>query len=253
MNPRSPLSAAVAALMILASAGVSAADSPGPAVTAAVADAGRPEADRARDADRRPADVIAFAGIAPGYKVAEIAPGGGYFTRIFSTLVGETGAVYALLPPRPANAPAPEGPPRGANALISDPQYANVKLASIEPASTLPEPVDLVWTSLSYHDMHNRPGADLVAFNKRVFDALKPGGTYIVIDHAAAAGSGKRDTSTLHRIDPELVRAEVTAAGFEFVRESAVLRNPEDDLAKGVAEVARGKTDQFVFKFRKPE
>jgi predicted methyltransferase len=111
---------------------------------------------------------------------------------------------------------------------------------------------DFVWTSLNYHDMHNRPNADLVAFNKQMLAMLKPGGIYIVIDHAAQTGSGKRDTGTLHRIDPELVKSEVLAAGFEFVGESAVLRNPADTKDKGVREVPRGKTDQFVYKFRKP-
>lgn len=253
MNLRFLAPAAFALLGLAVHSSVLAADAPGPVIAAAVADAGRPEADRARDADRKPAEVIAFAAIAPGNKVAEIAPGGGYFTRVFSKVVGNNGVVYALMPPPRPDAPAPSGPPTGVNAIMADPGYGNVKLASLDPASTLPEPVDLVWTSLNYHDMHNRPNADLLAFNKMVFDALKPGGTYIVIDHAAADGSGKRDTGTLHRIDPELVRSEVTAAGFEFVRESSVLRNPQDDRSKGVRDVSRGKTDQFVFKFRRPQ
>jgi predicted methyltransferase len=221
-------------------------------IAAAVADSARPEADRTRDGDRKPADVIAFAGMGPGSKIGELAPGGGYFTRIFSKTVGANGVVYALVPPRPPNAPAPAQPPP-INALASDAHYGNIRLATLDPAASLPEAVDYVWTSLNYHDMHNRPNADLMAFNKMAFNALKPGGTYIVIDHAAADGSGKRDTGTLHRIDPALVRSEVLAAGFEFVGESTVLRNPEDDRSKGVRDVSRGKTDQFVFKFRRPK
>ena len=100
--------------------------------------------------------------------------------------------------------------------------------------------------------MHNRPNADLMAFNKMALNALKPGGVYIVIDHAAQDGSGKRDTNTLHRIDPALVKAEVLAAGFEFAGESSLLRNPADTKDKNNREALRGKTDQFVFKFRKP-
>jgi predicted methyltransferase len=226
------------------------------AIAAAVADPARPEADRARDADRKPAELLAFAGIKPGTRIGEFMPGGGYFTRIFSKTVGEKGAVYALVPARPANAAA--GAPDMAapmNALAADANYQNVHVMTMDThfnqAGVLP--VDIVWTSLNYHDLHNRPNADLMTFNKQMMEALKPGGLYILIDHAAAAGSGGRDTSTLHRIDPALVKSEVLAAGFEFVGESDVLRNPADQKDKGVREVPRGKTDQFVYKFRKPK
>ena len=160
-----------------------AADAISPAIAAAVADPARPQADRDRDADRKPAEVIAFAGIKPGDTIAEISPGGGYFTRIFSKVVGEKGTVYALVQgPRPgAPAPAAGAPPSPMQTLAT--QYTNVKLHQMgEPASY--PPVDVAWTSLSYHDFHNRPNADLVAFNKGIFDSLKSGGTYIVIDHA---------------------------------------------------------------------
>ena len=225
-------------------------------IAAAVADPARPEADRARDVDRKPAELIAFAGIKPGTRIGEFMPGGGYFTRIFSKVVGEKGAVYALVPARAANAPA--GAPDMAapmNALAADANYHNVHVMSVgtpfKDAGVAP--VDIVWTSLNYHDLHNRPNADLMVFNKQMMDALKPGGLYIVIDHAAAAGSGGRDTGTLHRIDPALVKSEVLAAGFEFVEESNLLRNPADTKDKGVREVPRGKSDQFVYKFRKPK
>jgi predicted methyltransferase len=111
-----------------------------------------------------------------------------------------------------------------------------------------------VWTSLNYHDLQNRPNADLGAFNKMVFNSLKPGGVYIVIDHAAEKGSGKRDTSTLHRIDADFVKAEVQAAGFKLEAESTLLAHPADDHKSVNRETGiRGKTDQFVFKFRKPK
>ena len=115
-----------------------------------------------------------------------------------------------------------------------------------------PEPLDLVWTSQNYHDMHN-PGRnlDINAANKAIFNALKPGGTYIVLDHSAA--DGVAFNAQLHRIDPAMVKSEVLAAGFEFVGESNVLRNPADPRDKTVFDPSiRHKTDQFMMKFRKP-
>jgi predicted methyltransferase len=224
-------------------------------IAAAVNDVARPPADKARDADRKPVAVVEFAGIHPGSKIAEALPGGGYFTRIFSKLVGADGVVYAWVPPRAANAPA--GAPDFAapmNALAADAQYKNIRVAAMDVNGTLlPERVDVVWTSLNYHDLHNRADANLLATNRLIFNTLKPGGVYIVIDHAAEVGSGNRDTRTLHRIDPEFVRKEVVAAGFEFVAASDALRNPADTHKLAVRdESLRGKTDQFVFKFRRP-
>src|SRR6185295_11581017 len=106
-----------------------------------------------------------------------------------------------------------------------------------------------------YHDFHDKlfGPLDVAAVNKAIYNALKPGGVYVVLDHAAEAGSGLRDTETLHRIDPETVKKEVTAAGFEFVGENVRMRNPADPRTKNVFDPSiRGKTDQFVFKFRKP-
>jgi predicted methyltransferase len=221
------------------------------AVAKAVSDPARPEADRARDADRKPAELIGLTGIHPGNKIADMLPGGGYFTRIFSKLAGPEGVVYAWVPMPPPNAPA-GGRDMSApmKALAADANYSNIKVADL--AAKLPEPVDLVWTSLNYHDLHNRPDADLSGTNKMAFSALKPGGLYMVIDHAAEKGSGKRDASTLHRIDPELVKKEVTDAGFTFVMESDLLKHAADDRKKSSHEVGRGKSDQFVLLFQKP-
>jgi predicted methyltransferase len=220
------------------------------AITDAVADPARPEADRVRDADRKPAECIALTGLHAGAKVAEMWPGGGYFTRIFSKILGPQGVLYAWMPP-PA---APGGRDIAApiRALAADANYPNIKLATLDPSMPLPEKVDLVWTSLNYHDMKNRPNADLGAINKMVFDALKPGGLYMVIDHAAEKGSGARDTSTRHRIDPDLVRQEVTAAGFKLSVQSDLLKHADDDHTKNSHEVERGHTDQFVLLFQKP-
>ena len=228
-----------------------AAPKPSAAPAAAVADPARPEADKARDADRKPADMLAFAEVRPGSVVAELLPGGGYFTRLFSKAVGPKGRVYALLPEAAAKAPKPPA----VNAVAADPAFANVKVvfAAFDKLQ-LPEKADLVWTSQNYHDFHlARMNLDVAAANRAVFEALKPGGLYVIIDHAAAPGAPLETADKLHRIDPAIVRREVEAAGFKFDGESKVLRNTADDHAKGVFDPAiRGKTDQFVYRFRKP-
>jgi len=225
-------------------------------ITAAVADSGRPAEDKERDANRKPAETVLFAGVKPGSIVVELVPGKGYFTRIFSKVVGPKGKVYAVSPPRRPNAAADAPDPSAATkAIAADPGYSNVVVRTAKlPALNVSIPADVVFTAQNYHDVHNVPNIDLPAFNKTVFDALKPGGVFIVVDHAAAEGSGARDTSTLHRIDPATVKSEVTAAGFEFVGESKVLANAQDDHAAKVFDPAiRGKTDQFIYKFRKPK
>ena len=225
-------------------------------ITAAVADAGRPAEDKERDANRKPAETVLFAGVKPGSTVVELVPGKGYFTRIFSKVVGPKGKVYAVSPGRRANA-APDSPDPSAatKAIASDPGYSNVVVRTAKwPSLNVSIPADVVFTAQNYHDVHNVPDIDMAAFNKTVFDALKPGGVFIVLDHAAAAGSGGRDTSTMHRIDPATVKSEVTAAGFEFAGESKVLANAQDDHTAKVFDPAiRGKTDQFIYKFRKPK
>jgi predicted methyltransferase len=228
------------------------ADAPPAVIAAAVADAARPEADRVRDGDRKPAEVTALAGIKAGNKVAEMWPGGGYFTRIFSKAVGPKGVVYAWVPGAPPNAPPGRDPAAGMRALAADANYGNLKVVTLDPAVALPETVDVVWTSLNYHDMHNRPNADMAAINKAALNALKPGGLYVVIDHAAEKGSGTRDTQKFHRIDEDLVKQEVMSVGFESAGDSALLRHADDAHDKSSHEVERGKTDQFLLMFRKP-
>jgi len=224
-------------------------------ITAAVADASRPAEDKERDANRKPAETVEFAGVKPGSIVVELVPGKGYFTRIFSKVVGSKGKVYAVSPPRRPTAPADAPDPSAATtAIASSPGYSNIVVQVAPLASlTVSEPADIVFTAQNYHDVHNIPNVDMAAFNKSVFDALKPGGVFIVLDHSAAAGSGGRDTNTLHRIDPQTVKTEVEAAGFEFAGESKILANAADDRTAKVFDPAiRGKTDQFLFKFRKP-
>ena len=229
---------------------------PDHSITRAVADPARPEADRARDVERKPAASLAFAGVHPGERVAELLPGSGYFTRLFSLVVGTQGQGVCTGAAAPAHRRRADSPDPAAPilALAADPHYGNVVVSTMSIKElALPEPVDLVWTSQNYHDLHNIPNADVVNFDKAVFSALKPGGVFIVLDHVAAAGSGFRDTSTLHRIDPEAVKKEVESAGFKFEGASEVLHNPADDHTLKVFDPAiRGKTDQFILKFRKP-
>ncbi|HEX4181954.1 MAG TPA: methyltransferase [Caulobacteraceae bacterium] len=223
-------------------------------VKAAVNDPSRSEMMRARDADRKPTEVLAFSGIKPGDKVGDLIPGGGYFTGLFSLVVGPQGHIYSIWPTEYMKVDLEET--KGLVSGMTDPRFSNVTIL-IEPAAKFaaPESLDLVWTSQNYHD-YNDPfmgPTDPRILDKAVYSALKPGGVYMVIDHVAEPGSGLRDTNTLHRIDPEVVKSQVTAAGFIFEGESRVLYNPKDPHTIKVFDPAiRGHTDQFVFKFRKP-
>ncbi|RDE05005.1 methyltransferase [Sphingomonas aracearum] len=203
----------------------------------------------ADDARRQAAAVLAFSGVKPGDTVVDFLPGGGYWTRIFSGIVGPRGRVLAIWPQAGAKYAEKSLPALKARNL------ANVT-PSVDPALlTVDRPVDLVWTVQNYHDAANNGAgeAGLAALNAAVFKALKPGGTYVLIDHAATAGSGLAATSTTHRIDPVAAKAQVLKAGFQFVGESRVLANPADDHGKNVFDpTIRGHTDQFVFKFRRP-
>ena len=215
----------------------------GAAIAAAVADSLRPAADTARDGERKPAEIVAFAGVKPGSVVAEIAPGGGYYTRVLAKSVGPNGKVYALMPAFFANRP---GGLDAINALAA--QYGNIEVVVIDYAATkLAQPVDLVWTTENYHDLAN---GDIGAVNKWAFDALKPGGIYFVEDHDAP-GAGTTVTSTLHRIDAAAVKEQVGAAGFALEAESDLLDNPNDPHTANPREV-EPTSDKFALRFRKP-
>lgn len=243
-----------AAFVILGCATTSAQNAVPPNIANAVADQDRPDEDRQRDVNRKPAEVLTFVGIKNGEKVADFLPGTGYFSRILSSAVGPQGHVYAFVPSEFANFKKQPLPPNGSTPY---PQFKNVSViaASVNDFAA-PEPLDLVWISLNYHDLHDPflAPADLTKINKAVFAALKPGGRYVVIDHAAAAGSGLRDTNTLHRIDEASVKSEVEAAGFRLEGESDLLHNAGDPRTANVRDpTIRGKTDQFILKFRKPK
>lgn len=231
-------------------------DLPPPAyIDAAVRNRDRPAQEVALDTWRKPAEVIAFAGIKPGDRVADFMSGNGYFTRLFSRIVGPRGHVYAFLPTQELARCSPDETV-GTKELEHDRHYPNVRvLIDAADRFAAPEPLDVVWTAQNYHDLHDEFMAptNIAALNARIFKALRPGGIFLVIDHVAAAGSGLRDTETLHRIDPEVIRSEVTQAGFVFESQSDVLRNPEDSHDRPVFDPAiRHRTDQVVYKFRKP-
>ncbi|GJJ02247.1 methyltransferase [Duganella rhizosphaerae] len=232
-------------------AGLAGAAGQAPLAAAAVADATRPDADKARDADRKPAEMLAFAKVQPGQVVVDYFAGRGYFTRLFSTAVGPQGAVYAIAPQvlldRLKGKPLPP-------AVSAEPGRANVHEAVSAASLNVPVKADLVWTSQNYHDIRIWSGAAGTAeLNKAVFEALKPGGYYIVLDHAAQPGLDEAGMAKLHRIDEALVKKEVLAAGFVLDAESQALRNPKDDRTAQVFETGiRAHTDQFILRFRKP-
>ena len=232
---------AAAAALTLCATGAHAA--PPANIAAAVAAADRPDADKTRDAARKPAEVLEFAGVKAGEKVGELLPGGGYFTRLLSAAVGPQGKVYAGV-----SASAEE---KSKAAL----EKGNVKVVVMNPpALNFPEPVDLIFTAQNYHDFHLASrNLDVAQVNKHLYDALNPGGVLLIIDHTAAAGAPIEVADTLHRIDPAVVKREVEAAGFVFEGESGAVANPADDHSLNVFdEKIRGKTDQFVYRFRKP-
>ncbi len=250
-------------------------------ITAAVADKNRPDTDVKRDEARKPAEVLAFTGPKPGQTIIDLFPGQGYYTRIFSKIVGPKGHVFGVYP-----GGLNEKAVAGEKAITDDPNYGNVSLV-VQPLASpaaaassgseaesrkelglqapaaadqqMPDwtwtgpKVDMAWTSFNYHDFHNLKFMDLAAMNKGLFGALKPGGIYIVIDHDTARGHGFDDTSTLHRSDMEAVKKEVEAAGFKLVGESNILRNKDDDHTIKVTEPAIfGHTDRYILKFKKP-
>jgi predicted methyltransferase len=226
------------------------------AVAAAIADASRPAADTERDADRKPALTLAFAGVKPGDKVADYAAGAGYFTRLFADVVGPRGHVYATVPNTLFIYPNIVKGIADIQTYAVAHQNVTVTFASALDAARFPERLDLFWISQNYHDLHDSfmGPVDMAAFNKAVYASLKPGGVYLVLDHVAAKNSPADVTDTLHRIEPSTVRREVEAAGFKFEGESTVLANPADTHSATVFDKSiRGHTDQFVFKFRKPK
>jgi len=211
-----------------------------------------PPPDALSDPSMKGAEVIAFIGVKQGDKVADVVAG--RFVRALSQAVGPTGKLYAIEPTEVTKLhPEILTMLKGATSAPN----SNVVLMN-DPinATALPAGLDAVFIRQNYHDLYDKfmGPADVAKFNKAVFAALKPGGVYVVLDHADTAGSGVAGTDTKHRIDPAKVRADIEAAGFKFDSESKILANPADDHSKGVFDPSiRGKTDQFLYKFAKPK
>jgi predicted methyltransferase len=195
-------------------------------------------------------EVIAFIGLKKGDNVADII--GGRLTASLAEAVGPTGKVYAV-----ETAEIVKGHPKILEMMKSLATKSPNVVVSDDPVATpLPSGLDAVFIRQNYHDLYDKfmGPADVPAFNKAVFKALKPGGVYVVLDHAAAAGSGIEATDTLHRIDPARVKADVLAAGFKLDAESSILVNKSDDRTKNVFDPSvRGHTDQFLYRFKKPK
>lgn len=248
MNPRFMAALAVAAAL----AAPAAAQAPGH-IQSALADKGRPAADTARDAARKPGELLAWAGVKPGDQVADLIMGGGYLTRVLAVAVGPKGKVHAFQPTEFIKFQASYGEQQKTVAGA----YPNVTpitqgLGELD----LPDGLDLVITVQNYHDLHLTPfPKDTAAkVNAEVFKSLKPGGTYVIVDHSAVAGAPLDVAMTLHRIDPAVVRKEVEAAGFRFEGESQMFRAEADPRTASAFDASiRSKTDQFAMKFRKPK
>jgi predicted methyltransferase len=222
-------------------------------IAAALAVKGRPARDRARDARDHTAEILDFADVVPGEVVADFLPFRGYYTRLFSTLVGVKGRTFAVVPKALTTIDRIR---QGAAEIATFAQdLENVQLVDGAPerAGALPEPVDLFWLSQNYHDLHDpfMGPVDIAAFNAAVFIALKPGGRLIVIDHVADDGAPVTDTK--HRISPTVARTEIEAAGLLFDGHCDALANPDDRRSLSVfAHGLRYHTDRFIYRFRKP-
>jgi predicted methyltransferase len=202
-------------------------------------------------------ELIRFSRVDAGSTVIDVYPGDGNWTRLFSDIVGLGGWVYSFVPAEVAH--FKNDPVGSMRTLAKEPGRENVVVVSADIVA-MPEvtqPADVLWLHLFYHDLHTAliqaRGATAADFNRAVYKLLKPGGYYVIVDHAAAAGSGTSDTQSLHRIDPAAVRDEVEAAGFVLDAQSTLLANKDDSHSIKVFEPAiKGETDRLAYRFVKP-
>lgn len=240
---------AVGVFILKGSPSATGADATAP-IREALAHPDRPEADRERDAHRRPAEVLALVGVEPGMRVADLMSGGGWYTEVLARVVGPRGTIYSqnndisaqaygkVLARRLKDSKLPQ-------VIVIDRELENLGL----PAGHL----DAALMVQFYHDTYAME-VDRATMNRAIFNVLKPGGVFCVIDHRAQEGSGARDAEELHRIDPEIVKQEVLAGGFVLETESDLLSNSADDHTLSVFDDSiRGRTDRFLLKFRRPE
>ena len=202
-------------------------------------------------------ELTRFARVDPGSTVIDVYPGDGEWTRLFSGIVGPKGRVYSFVPAEVAHF---KNDPLGRmQTLAKEPGRENVEAVSANLVA-MPEvmqPADVLWLHLFYHDLHTElmhaKGATAAQFNRAVFERLKSGGRYVIIDHAAAVGAGTSGAQSLHRIERVSVREEVEAAGFVLDAESTTLANKDDSHSIKVFDPSiKGKTDRFAYRFVKP-
>jgi predicted methyltransferase len=219
-------------------------------IAAAVADPNRPADHRQADALRKPAETLAFSGVRPGMVVGEFYPGGGYFTRMLSDVVGPTGHVYGIENDRW------KGAVEADKALVAEGKWKNVSI-DVQPFGTVnfPKPLDIAWVTQNYHDLKiaQYGKVDTLAFDRAVYAALKPGGIFFILDHEGPASLTDAEIEKMHRISRDVVIKEVTAAGFKLAEEGKFLRRPGDDHTQSIFDKAiQGHTDQYALKFVKP-
>ncbi len=249
-------------------------------ITAIVAAPDRSQADRTNDLRRKPEPMLAFIDARPGMTAVDVSAAGGYTTELLARAIGPTGSVYGQSQPRDPNAKPPAAPEGNSNPNLPAPvaapgpfrpspvaladRSAKLKEAGVAAAQIIPvsrpfaDPipaelagkVDLVTLMFNYHDLGHL-GIDRAAMNRAIFAALKPGGHYVLGDHAGRPGTGISEAGTLHRIEEAFLRAEVEAAGFKLAAEGTFLRNPNDPRDKNTPDPPQPK-DEMVLKFVKP-
>jgi predicted methyltransferase len=224
-------------------------------IARAMKDRSRPKRDVSRDVRDNTAKVLSFVGVAPKNLVIDFLPFRGYYTRLFASIVGAEGHVFAAIPNALAKIERIDKGRAEIKAFATE--LSNLTLIDGRPelAGSPPFPVDIFFTSQNYHDLHDRfmGPVDISEFNKSVFNCLKPGGTYVVIDHTADRSASPDVTETLHRIQPTVVRKEVEAAGFIYKSKSTALVNERDTKSGSIfGRKTRYHTDRFILKFEKP-
>jgi predicted methyltransferase len=224
------------------------------AIQSAVANPARTDSDRERDPRDKPAEIMAFAGVKPGMTVVDLFAAGGYWTELLAGAVGPTGKVIAV-----NNVPYATFAKDGIKKRFDDNHMKNVEQRLVEASHMYlaPKSADLVVIVMSYHDVYwidekeGWPQIDTDGFLASLKSVLKPGGKLLIVDHNAAAGTGKEVATSLHRLNEEWSKKSLTAAGFVFEKSYDGLRNPADQLDKMVYDPAvKGKTDRYVHLYK---
>ena len=238
----------VPAVLLAAALNAGCAGMPGPDYRAIVVAPDRADADRANDARRRPEQLLAFAGVRPGMKVLDLGAGGGYSTELLARTVGPQGVVYG----QDSTAGSEQARARLEERMKKPAMKNAVRVLRDYDDPVPPEAreLDLVTFFFTYHDTPSL-GVDRAKMNRRIFESLRSGGSYVIADHAAKPGAGVSASKSLHRIEESVLRREVEAAGFRFVAEANFLRNPDDPRGERVFAL-KTPVDNFVLKYVKP-